>query len=99
MNLSIEGIQKAFENRVKLGIMSALMVNHSLDFSSLKTLFDVSDGNLATHLKALERENVIQVTKTFVGPKPNTSYQITEAGKQAFVGHLQALEELIKRHK
>jgi len=99
VNLSIEGIQKAFENRVKLGIMSALMVNHSLDFISLKTLFDVSDGNLATHLKALEREAFIEVTKTFVGRKPNTRYQLTEAGKKAFVAHLSALEALIKRHK
>jgi DNA-binding HxlR family transcriptional regulator len=99
VNASIEGIHKAFENRIKLGIMSALMVNHSLDFNTLKTLFEVSDGNLATHLKALEREHFIEVKKTFVGRKPNTSYQITQKGKTAFEGHLEALEALIKRHK
>jgi DNA-binding MarR family transcriptional regulator len=93
---SIEDLHKAFESRIRLGIMSVLMVNDALDFITLRTYLDVTDGNLATHLKALEKESFIAVEKSFVGRKPNTSYSVTSAGKKAFEGHLKALESLIK---
>ncbi|MDX5326694.1 MAG: transcriptional regulator [Bacteroidota bacterium] len=96
MKISITGLNKAFESRVRLGIMSALMVNESLDFNSLKSLLDLSDGNLASHLRALEREQFIEVSKTFVGRKPHTRYRMTQSGKRAFEDHLDALETLIK---
>lgn len=79
--------------------MSALAVNDSLEFNSLKELLDVTDGNLASHLKALEKEKFIGVQKSFVGRKPNTRYYITKAGKNAFDSHLKALENLIKSQK
>ncbi len=90
---------KAFENRIRLGIMSALAVNDTLDFSALKDYLEVTDGNLASHLKALEKEAFVGVSKTFVDRKPNTKYSITKAGKKAFEAHLNALEQLIKSHK
>ncbi len=90
---------KAFENKVRLGVMSALMVNDTLDFNALKELLDVTDGNLASHLKALEKVEYISVKKQFVGRKPNTRYQATRAGKKAFEAHLNALEALIKEKK
>lgn len=96
MKVSITGLHKAFESRVRLGIMSALAVNDVLDFNALKEYLDVTDGNLASHLKGLEKEEFIGVEKTFVGRKPNTTYSITKAGKQAFDEHLRALEKLIK---
>ncbi len=99
MKVSIEGINKAFENRVKLGVMSALAANDTLDFNSLKEYFDVTDGNLASHLKSLEKESFITVQKSFIGRKPNTSYAITKEGRKAFVEHLKALEKLINSHK
>ena len=89
-------IDKAFENKVRLGVMSALMVNDELDFNSLKELLGVTDGNLASHAKALEGKEYIQVTKEFVGRKPRTSYKITKAGKLAFEKHIAALEQLLK---
>ena len=76
--------------------MSALIVNESLDFTTLRNLLEVTDGNLATHLKALEKEGFISVEKSFVGRKPNTSYTVTKEGKIAFESHLKALESLIK---
>lgn len=79
--------------------MSALAVNETLDFNSLKTYLDLTDGNLASHLKALEKETFIGVKKTFVGRKPNTSYFITKAGMIAFDHHLKALEKLIKSQR
>jgi DNA-binding MarR family transcriptional regulator len=97
--IDIDDLHKAFENRVRLGIMSALAVNDSLDFTSLKEYLDVTDGNLATHLKRLEKEQFIEVQKTFIDRKPNTSYQMTPEGKQAFEQHLSVLEQIIRAQK
>jgi DNA-binding HxlR family transcriptional regulator len=93
----IEKLNKAFENRIKLGIMSILMVNEDVDFSALKEMLEVSDGNLASHLSALESDKYIKVTKKFVGKKPNTSYNVTDKGTKAFREHLDALEKLLKK--
>jgi DNA-binding MarR family transcriptional regulator len=90
---------KAFENRLRLQIMSVLVANDSYDFSSLKELLEVTDGNLASHLKALEKENYITVAKSFIGRKPNTQYMASELGKQAFRKHLDAMEKLIREQK
>lgn len=79
--------------------MSALAVNDALDFNALKEYLDVTDGNLASHLKALEKEEFIAVEKSFVGRKPNTKYIMTKAGKSAFLEHLRILENLVKSHK
>lgn len=92
----IININKTFENRVRLGIMSVLMVNESFDFNSLKETLDVTDGNLASHLKALEEKGMIRVNKQFIDRKPNTSYSATELGIAEFKQHLKALETLIK---
>lgn len=95
----LDGLHKAFESRIRLGIMSALAVGNPLDFNSLKEYLDVTDGNLASHLKALEKEKFIEVEKSFVGRKPNTRYSITQKGKAAFGIHLTALEQLIQSQK
>lgn len=79
--------------------MSALAVNDELDFNTLKEYLDVTDGNLASHLKALEKEEYIAMEKSFVGRKPNTKYNITLTGKTAFKNHLAALEKLIQSQK
>jgi DNA-binding HxlR family transcriptional regulator len=94
----ISNINKIFESRVRLGIMSVLMVNESFDFNSLKDTLDVTDGNLASHLKALEEKGMIKVNKQFIGRKPNTSYSVTDTGITEFRQHLKALENLIREH-
>lgn len=99
MKISIGGLHKAFESRIRLGIMSALAVNDVLDFNALKEYLDVTDGNLASHIKALEKEEFIGVEKSFVGKKPNTRYFMTKEGKKAFNDHLEALEKFIKSGK
>lgn len=96
MKAIIEDLHKAFESKVRLGIMSALAVNEVLDFNALKDFLKVTDGNLASHLKALEKEKFIGVKKSFIGRKPNTQYHMTKAGKKAFEEHINALEKLIK---
>ncbi|RDI14592.1 winged helix-turn-helix domain-containing protein [Flavobacterium sp. AG291] len=99
MKISVNGLHKAFESRIRLGIMSALAVNETLDFNALKEYLDATDGNLASHLKALEKEEFIAVEKSFVGRKPNTKYFMTKEGKTAFLEHLRILENLVKSHK
>lgn len=99
MKIIIDGLHKVFEHRVRLAIMSMLAVNDSLDFNSLKDYLDITDGNLANHIRALEKENFIGLKKTFIGKKPNTRYFMTKAGKKAFEHHLKTLEHLIKSQK
>jgi DNA-binding HxlR family transcriptional regulator len=96
MKNNISRLNKLFENRIRLGIMSVLMVNDSYDFNSLKETLGVTDGNLASHLKALEENNLIRVNKQFIGRKPNTSYSVTENGASLFRDHIKALEDFIK---
>jgi DNA-binding MarR family transcriptional regulator len=90
-------LNKQFENRVRLGIMSVLSVNESIDFVTLKELMDTTDGNLASHLSALEKNGLIAVKKQFIGRKPNTRYSITQHGSEAFKEHLEYLAKLIQQ--
>ncbi len=95
----VSHLNKQFESRVRLGIMSILMVNDSAEFNTLKEMLDVTDGNLASHLASLEKNELISMEKSFVGRKPNTRYKATEKGKIAFKEHLAYLEKLLKSNK
>jgi DNA-binding MarR family transcriptional regulator len=92
----IQNLNKVFDSRIRLGIMSALMVNVEVNFNELKELIQVTDGNLASHLKTLEESKYIKVQKGFIGRKTNTTYSVTKAGEKAFKSHLDALEQMIK---
>ena len=96
MNNPIDQLNKVFDSRIRLGIMSALMVNEKVTFNELKELIGVTDGNLASHLKNLEENAYIRVEKGFIGRKTNTTYSITKAGGKAFRIHLDALEKMIR---
>lgn len=96
MKIDIHNLNKAFENRIRLGLMSVLMVNDSIDFSTMKDMLQITDGNLASHVTALEKEGYIHVKKEFVGKKPLTTYSATKVGMKAFNEHLDALEKLLK---
>lgn len=95
----IEHLNKNFDNRIRLGIMSALMVNESVNFNQLKELLQITDGNLASHLKGLEENGYLKVQKGFIGRKTNTTYSATRAGELAFKQHLSALEKMINASK
>ncbi len=96
MRREIEQLNKIFDSRMRIGIMSALIVNEDINFNDLKALIDATDGNLATHLKTLEEHKFIKVEKGFIGRKTNTVYSITKTGEKAFRSHLDALEKIIK---
>lgn len=92
----IDGLNKAFESRVRLGIMAMLMVTDGIDYNEIKSKLDLTDGNLASHVNGLEKLKYIEVKKKFIGKKTNTSYKITKSGRKAFQEHINALEALIK---
>lgn len=94
----LKHINKVFDHRVRLGIMSALMVNETVDFSTLKEILGVTDGNLASHIKGLEKVTYIRVEKQFIGKKPNTTYSVTPLGTLEFKKHINALEKLINNN-
>lgn len=93
----LQHINKAFDHRIRLGIMSILMVNDSVDFTTLKELLGATDGNLASHTKALEKVGFIKVEKQFIGRKPNTKYSATSIGEKEFKKHIEALEKIINK--
>ncbi len=99
MNNPIENLNKLFDSRIRLGIMSALMVNTEVNFNELKELLNITDGNLASHIKALEENGLVKVHKGFVGRKTNTTYSVTKAGEKAFSAHIDALEKMIRMSK
>ncbi|MBC7451663.1 MAG: transcriptional regulator [Cytophagales bacterium] len=96
MKKVIAHLNKAFENRLRLGIMSILITNDWVEFNTMKELLDATDGNLASHITALEKTGYLEVRKAFIGKKPNTSFRITKEGKKAFKDHIDGLEQLIK---
>ena len=93
----ISNINKAFDHRVRLGIMSVLMVNEYADFTTLRELLGVTDGNIASHIKALEKKGYVEVEKSFIDRKPNTRYSATKKGREDFQKHIDALESLLNQ--
>lgn len=96
MKNPITGLNKIFDSRIRLGVMSILMVNEEINFNDLKQMLEVTDGNLATHLVNLEENGFIKVYKGFIGRKTNTTYSITRQGQKIFTDHITALETMIR---
>lgn len=96
MKEALDKLNKVFESKVRLGVMSLLMVEPWVHYSHIKKTLSLSDGNLATHLKVLRTHEFISEKKEFINRKPHTTYQATEKGKQAFQDHLDALEAIIR---
>ena len=99
MKNPFENLDRVLEHRVRLQIMSVLVSNDAYDFNSLKELLNTTDGNLASHIKALEKEKYLSVNKSFVDRKPNTKFKATEKGRSTFKKHIDALEELVKQQR
>lgn len=94
----LEKFNKVFESKIRLGLMSVLVVNDAVSFNDLKELLQLTDGNLASHLRALEEIQYIEVQKQFMGRKPLTTYKATDIGNKAFTDHLQVLENMIRQN-
>ena len=99
MKNPIGNLNKIFDSRIRMGVMSVLLVNDEVNFNDLKQLLELTDGNLASHLTNLEENGYIKVHKGFIGRKTNTTYSITKAGEKAFAEHIEALENMIRNVK
>jgi DNA-binding MarR family transcriptional regulator len=99
MKNPIGKLNKIFDSRIRLGVMSIVLVNEEINFNDLKQLLELTDGNLASHLANLEENGYIKVHKGFIGRKTNTTYSITKTGERAFKEHLEGLERVIKGAK
>jgi len=97
MKNPIADLNKIFDSRIRLGVMSVLVVNDEIGFNDLKQMLELTDGNLASHLNTLEQAEFIKVHKGFIGRKTSTTYSITPLGKQSFKAHLDALEKMIRK--
>ena len=96
MKNPIGNLNKIFDSRIRLGVMSVLMVNEEVNFNDLKELLQLTDGNLASHLSNLEEKGYLKVHKGFIGRKTNTTYSITKTGEKAFKEHITGLENMIR---
>jgi len=96
MKNPIGHLNKVFDSRIRMGVMSILLMNEQISFNDLKQLLELTDGNLASHMVNLEENGYIKVHKGFIGRKTNTTYSITRAGEKAFTEHIHALENMIK---
>jgi len=92
----VAGFDRLIYERVRLGIMSALAMNEQLTFNELKSLFDVSDGNLSAHARKLEEAGYVVCTKSFEARRPRSEYRITQVGKRALLRYLEHIEAVIK---
>jgi DNA-binding HxlR family transcriptional regulator len=90
------GFDRLIYERVRLGIMSALAMNDRLTFNELKSLFDVSDGNLSAHARKLEEAAYVVCTKSFEARRPKSEYRITQVGRKALLRYLEHIEAVIK---
>lgn len=92
----LSNLNPAFDHRNRLAIMALLVSNERVDYNTLRTELDLTDGNLASHLKPLEYQGYIVFHKVFIARRPQTTYAATEPGRQAFNQHLDALEAMVK---
>jgi predicted ArsR family transcriptional regulator len=90
-------LDKAFNNRIRLAILTMLTQNEWTDFNAIKVTLDLTDGNIASHMTALEEIDYVKVKKRFIGKRPNTSYSLSERGRRAYYTHVKALAELIEQ--
>lgn len=92
-------LDRVIHQPVRLAIVSALAVNPSLAFNDLKSLLELSDGNLSVHARKLEEGGYIECDKGYDGRLPRTEYRLTTAGRAAlerYLGHMEALIRAVR---
>jgi DNA-binding HxlR family transcriptional regulator len=96
MKEEFDKLNKLFDSRIRVGVMSILMKANWVDFSTIKKTLGATDGNLSSHLSTLEKHNIIKLKKQFINNRPKTSYKINRQGLRKFAEHLEAFEKLTK---
>ncbi len=89
-------LDRLIHERIRLAMVSALAVNHSLTFNELKRLLETTDGNLSVHARKLEEAGYVICTKSFEGRVPRTEYRLSTTGRHALERYLAHMEQLIR---
>lgn len=94
-DFNIEAIDDVIHGRLRLGVMAFLSTAGSADFPLLKNRLQATDGNLSVQLRKLEEAGYVLIEKAFVGKKPQTTVTLTDTGRAAYIGYLDAMRKLI----
>jgi len=89
-------LDRVIHERARLGIMTILSAEDEAEFTALKKILNLSDGNLNAHLKVLEKNGYVTVVKEFVKNRPRTVYRVTGEGREAFEAYVGSLEKFLK---
>src|ERR1700754_3890165 len=96
-DFNYQQLDDIIHSRIRLAVMSVLVAVEDAEFTFLRERVQATDGNLSIHLRKLEEAGYIEVTKGFVGRKPQSTYRLTESGRKAFETYIATLEKLIGR--
>jgi DNA-binding MarR family transcriptional regulator len=94
-SFDIGKLDDVIHGRVRLGVMAYLADAGVADFTELKTLLDVTQGNLSVHLRKLEEAGYVSIDKSFLDRKPLTRVRMTDQGRGAFAAYLEAIAKLV----
>ena len=96
MDNPLDQLDETIHTRARLGIMVMLASEGVLDFTYLREVLGLTDGNLSSHLKTLENAGYVSIQKDFRGRKPHTQVTLTQNGREALVNYLEKLERIIQ---
>ena len=97
--INFNGLDSTVHGPVRLGVLTALQIDGSLDFTTLKKRLEVADGALGLHLGKLEAIGYIGCRKKFVGKRPKSTYTITKKGRRALQNYLDTMQQVIDAMK
>jgi DNA-binding MarR family transcriptional regulator len=92
-------LDRVIHEKGRLAIMSMLAASPELSFTEMRDTLKMTDGNLTTHIRTLQEAGYVSVTKSFQNNRPLTTCSLTSAGKKAFTGYINLLEEIIQQTK
>ena len=92
-------LDRVIHEKGRLAIMSALAGTPELSFTELRNTLDMTDGNLTTHIRILQEEGFISVAKSYQNNRSLTTCSLTKAGRKAFAGYIDLLEQIVRQNK
>ncbi len=92
-------LDRLIHEKGRLAIMSMLAASPELSFTELRDALEMTDGNLTTHIRALQQEGYVSVTKSFQNNRPLTTCSLTVAGRKAFAEYITLLEQIVRQNK
>jgi DNA-binding MarR family transcriptional regulator len=96
---TISGLDKLIHEPARMSIMAVLYVLESADFTFLMNQTGLTWGNLSAHLTKLESAGYVEVEKSFKGKRPNTTLKLTRSGRNAFMGYIGQMTQVVKDYE